>query len=439
MNYDKSSFSFIKKINDLQNKNSTQNLNDDIKNKKFFSQAGNLCINPYLQQQNLPSKILLSSNYKTNPRTEYYKNYSNIFQKKFEKNYSEYQINNFNIDKEQDLRELNYIISSKVGLENLGNTCYMNTCLQILIHSKDFIQRLLLKKQFINDITTPITKQFLNLCEKIENSGKNFIDPSDFKKIISKKHPQFKGYSQFDTQEFCRILLEDINYELNEIKNKMDYRELSTEGKSKIQCNKEFDQLFRSRESSIIIDSFYAQIVNILKCRNKFESYSFEKILDLPLLLPENIERIELNKLINNFFLEEKIRYSKKCKNCKHRTHKKEIKITQSPNILILSLQRINERTMKKNKSRVDFEEKLNLQNYIDVDCGNEYLYNLYGVGCHSGDINFGHYFAYIKLNDKDWHEFNDSKVKYVGDDYYTKSSLYVYVLFYKKICNNNY
>ena len=59
----------------------------------------------------------------------------------------------------------------------------------------------------------------------------------------------------------------------------------------------------------------------------------------------------------------------------------------------------------------------MNINKFIDEDCGHakEGEYVLYGIGNHSGTINFGHYFAYIKLNDKAWYEFNDSKVKLIN------------------------
>ena len=448
----------VKKLSDLRIKNNNLYQNQDDKEKKtrkFFTQDGNITIasyNPYDNYNqysgNIPSQNRLLPYY-NNSSSSYENNYNEkkLYKKKLEEEYNKYNLNNqsMHINKEYDLRELNDIISSKIGLKNLGNTCYMNTCLQILIHSKEFIKRILSKKSYINEKTTPITKQFLNLCEKMIYS-KERIDPSEFKNIIKEKHSIIKG--QFDTQEFCRILLEDINNELNEKRYKTNvYEELSTEGKNKIDCDAEFDELFRKRESSIIIDTFYSQIINIIKCKRKKkeENYSFEKILDLPLLFPEeDNDIISLKDLINNYFLEEELIFSKnsKCKYCGRRTHIKQIKISRPPDILILSLQRINYRTQKKNKCKVEFKETLNLQNYIDEDCGhnNEYIYDLYAIGCHAGDINFGHYFAYIKLNDQDWYEFNDSKVNYIGDNYYTKSTLsYVYVLFYKKNHKINY
>ena len=330
---------------------------------------------------------------------------------------------------------LNKIISSKVGLTNLGNTCFMNTCLQNLIHSEDFIKRLVQKYES-NKIGkyTQITSKFFSICREMASKEKGSITPSDFKNKFGSKHLLYSGYSQNDTQEFCRILLEDMNKELNEVKNKAPYRELDTKNKSKIVCDREFDELFRSRESSIIMDSFYGQIINIFTCKCNYQSYSFQKVLDLPLLLKTTSMGVSLYELLDDYFSGERIQFETKCENCREkRIHDKEIKISRPPNILILSLQRINERTKRKNNCVVQFPENLNISRYIDKECGhgNEDEYELYGIGNHSGTINFGHYFAYIKLNDKTWYEFNDSMVSKIGR--INTSSERAYTLFYKK------
>ena len=55
------------------------------------------------------------------------------------------------------------------------------------------------------------------------------------------------GKKQNDTQEFCRIFLEDINLELNNIKKKTPYIEFETLNKSRKQCNEEYDILYKKK------------------------------------------------------------------------------------------------------------------------------------------------------------------------------------------------
>ena len=301
----------------------------------------------------------------------------------------------------------------------------MNACLQNLIHSKYFIIKLLSKRSIINESETPITKEFLNLCEKMSISKTSSIEPSYFRYIFCKKHKQFERYTQFDSIEFCRYLLEEISSELNEIKVKTPYRELSTFGKSKMQCFNEFWQLYVS---------FYGSIINIFTCTCNHETYSFQVIFDFPLLLPAGKDETSIDELLFQYFKKESINFNSRCENCNKITvHDKEIKLSQPPRILILSLQRMDVRTNRKNDCKVKFKEKLSLDYYIDNECqkGQKYIYDLYGVWCHMGTINKGHYYSYIKINDECWYEFNDSQVNKVGT--IETNSKYVYGLLYKR------
>ena len=179
------------------------------------------------------------------------------------------------------------------------------------------------------------------------------------------------------------------------------------------------------------MDSFYGQIINIFTCSCKYQTYSFQKILDLPLLIDNNTD---IYDILDEYFKDEKIDFETKCDNCrKKKVHKKETKISRPPNILILSFQRINWRTKRKNGCSISFEEELDISKYIDEDCGHkkECKYSLYGIGNHSGTIDFGHYYAYIKLNNKTWYEYNDSMVRKIGN--IDTNSRSAYTLFYKK------
>ena len=327
------------------------------------------------------------------------------------------------------------IITNKIGFRNLGNTCFMNTCLQNLVHSEYFIEELFAKKNLITS-KTRISQRFYDLCTELISFKGSAYSPSDIKDEFGNKHSMFRGYRQHDTQEFCRVLLEDMNKELNEVKKPVPYKELSTTGKSKIECNKEFDSFFKKREHSLIMDVFYGQIINIFKCKCGKESYSFEKILDLPLLLKKEFRSSSIKELLDDYFGEEDdIIFETKCEGCNQKSkHSKKVKFSQPPNILILSLQRIDMRSERKINSDVSFTDELDLRDYIDKDCFNkdDAKYTLYGIGNHSGSINFGHYYAYIKINDGNWSEFNDSMVSPYSK--ISTSSSTAYVLFYKKI-----
>lgn len=363
---------------------------------------------------------------------------------------------------------LNDIYTSRNGLINTMNTCYMNTCLQILTHCPTFVKYLfqdefngnklhISPKIEINNeqLITSLLKDIMLKLTKRHYNPETFID--SFIKVHSKTYTR---YIQQDTVEFCRTLLEDISKETNKVKNKTQYQELDTKNKSKIELNKEYDLLFRKREDSFVIDTFYIQLSSTFKCdKCGFDSYSFQKILDLPLLIPLEINNpskpnvsssyinsssqsrmvqreISVIDLCKNYFKEESYDWSDKCEGCNSQTkHIKKVQIASLPPVLILSIQRYNYNLTfpYKDNTTVSFKEELLLTDFIDNDLCDSSIantkYYLFGLMNHKGTMDFGHYYAYVKVGNI-WYEYNDCQVSQIKPNFSDRN---IYCLFYIK------
>ena len=346
-------------------------------------------------------------------------------------------------EKEENI--VNSITQSLTGLVNLGETCYMNTGLQNLIHCIPFIRQLFSVLNEFNGLTEQkiITFSFINLCISLIRNEKynnkfyiNSYDPSNFRKNFCKNHKGYSNHEQHDSLEFLRILLDDISKELNQTKIICDYKELTTEGKSKKEQNYDYNNFYLCRENSIIVKIFYSQIMNIFTCECGDISYSFEKILDIPLLFPKEIidGEINLNDLLYIYFSGEKISWSLPCHKCgqKNVDRDKKIKLSILPEVIIFSLQRFNPITGVKINKLIKFEEIIDLKPFCDNDFFNGEIntkYKLFGISNHSGTINFGHYYSYTKVGEK-WFEFNDSFVKPINLSLMSRAS---YFFFYSR------
>lgn len=177
------------------------------------------------------------------------------------------------------------------------------------------------------------------------------------------------------------------------------YEELVQINKSKLYLNEEFHKIFSKREDSIIIDLFHSQICSTFICTNcSYQTYSFEKILDLPLLIGHDFEsKCNCTDLLDDFFKEDVIDWENTCIQCRKRAnHNKVSRISKLPTILILTFQRYNPWKKIKNEIVISFDETVNLRRYLDKDCliDMDTNYTLKAISNHSGILNFGHYFT---------------------------------------------
>ena len=98
-----------------------------------------------------------------------------------------------------------------------------------------------------------------------------------------------------------------------------------------------------------------------------------------------------------------------------------------------MSFQRFDFTKNKKNEIQVNIDETLDLHDYIYNDfCDNNSVYHLYGILCHEGFINYGHYFSILKLEEhNNWFKFDDKSVSEIN--IYNIDLKKIYALIYIK------
>lgn len=105
-----------------------------------------------------------------------------------------------------------------VGLQNLGNTCYINSALQALSNCQQLTRFILDCPQHFKD--RGMIRCYSELMEKIWNQSSldssTYATPSNFIRNIRSIYPAFRGCTQQDTQEFLRCFLEQLHDELKQ-------------------------------------------------------------------------------------------------------------------------------------------------------------------------------------------------------------------------------
>lgn len=161
-----------------------------------------------------------------------------------------------------------------IGLANLGNTCFLNSCIQILNHTYElhFLIDNKIQNKHVkpNCIDTTILNEWNELTRIMwMNSGSGTVSPNKFihsiqKVAKEKKRDVFTGWLQNDITEFLLFLLDCIH---NSISRKI---KIQINGKVENQTDKmavaayELLQTIYSKEYSEIMDIFYGVYVTTL-------------------------------------------------------------------------------------------------------------------------------------------------------------------------------
>lgn len=108
-----------------------------------------------------------------------------------------------------------------VGLQNIGNTCYMNAALQALSNVPPLTQFFLdcdhMVEYIAKDRKPGLCISYLNVIKDMWNKKtRGYVAPHYILTGIRTVHPMFRGYHQHDTQEFLRCFMDQLHEELKE-------------------------------------------------------------------------------------------------------------------------------------------------------------------------------------------------------------------------------
>ncbi|KAH0790947.1 Clan CA, family C19, ubiquitin hydrolase-like cysteine peptidase [Histomonas meleagridis] len=187
-----------------------------------------------------------------------------------------------------------------VGFGNFGKTCFFNAGVQCLIHTNP------LKKIFLNDdwekdlnTTNPIGMKGKLACAfgklfKEVWSGKNaIIAPRELKQVVGEYAPMFRESNEQDCQELITIMLDGIHEDLNRCADKPVTETVNGDGTNDDEISKKSWAIYKKRNDSIIVDTFYGQLRSVINCPNchsktvVFDPYN---ILNLPISKPHQIK-----------------------------------------------------------------------------------------------------------------------------------------------------
>ncbi|XP_034367677.1 ubl carboxyl-terminal hydrolase 18 [Arvicanthis niloticus] len=288
-----------------------------------------------------------------------------------------------------------------VGLHNIGQTCCLNSLIQVFMMNMDF--RMILKR-----ITVPrgaeeqkrsVPFQLLLLLEKMQDSRQKAVLPTELVQCLQKYNVPL-----FVQHDAAHLYLTIWNLTKDQITD--------------IDLAERLQSLFTiwTRESLICVG-----------CAAESNRNSKLLTLSLPLFDMDSKPLKSLEDALRCFFQPRELESSDKCfcESCGKKTPWKQVlKLTHLPQTLTIHLMRFSVRNSRTEKvcHSVHFPQSLDFSQVLpsEKDLGDtkeqsDIHYELFAVIAHVGMADFGHYCAYIRNPvDGKWFCFNDSHVCWV-------------------------
>lgn len=291
------------------------------------------------------------------------------------------------------------------GFDNMGNTCFMNSALQILVRCSAFTKYML-----NNNYESKVLKCYKITLNDYFNPGVNTLEPTIIKRYIADKLPEFIGYRQHDAHEFIIHALDLLDEAIK--KEKSNLNSLSS-----IEPEDVISKLFDCK--------LYTEIRS-LETESKTLIKEPDRIVTLP--IPDEKTEPTLDDCFKKYceveVLDGDNKWYDEDNNVKVKAEK-QMKICNCPKYFIIALKRYN----LKGNMLYKINKNILCPLYWNYD---KYTYHCRGFVVQSGGLGGGHYIAFIKQDDK-WYCCNDSNISEVDEDKIQKIIGSSYILLYVK------
>ena len=334
-----------------------------------------------------------------------------------------------------------------VGLENLGNTCFLNSCIQVINNTIE-LNCLFDDEGYKSHIKDDLPEStIINEWEdlrKVMWSGNGVVAPRKFVnsvQTIAKKKDRdlFTGWVQNDLPEFLQFFVECMHNSISRSVNiTINGNPENTLDNLAVKCYQTLKEYY-NREYSEILDLFYGISFSELISLKDNKVLSVKPECYFMIDLPVSSNDKEASNLIECFdlltmpeYLEgENAWYNEETK--EKENVKKQHSFWNFPNIIVISLKRFSADGSSKKMNLIDFPiNDLDLSKFVRGYNAKSFKYDLFGICNHVGGVSGGHYTCFVKNIENNWIHYNDQVVEKVSNSKLIVTPM-AYCLFYRK------
>lgn len=319
-----------------------------------------------------------------------------------------------------------------MALNNIGNTCFINSILQCLMNINALNDLNIVDSEINESI---LTKEYFELRELMTHK-EYIITPTRFVEFIYRlteiKKLDIKRFQQNDVTEFLTFLIDCFHLATaKEISITVHGNPVTKEDHLLVSCLTLYKNYAKS--FSPVLEIFYGVYVSTLYSMNNEVIKQIPEmhfIIDLP--IPDN-KKISIYDCLDEFIKEEILEnengwYNEETK--EKQNVKKNMKFCILPEILIFSFKRLNQLNLKKNVM-IDVPFEIDMRKYCDLN-PKVSMYELKGLCNHSGNAYGGHYNAYVKYDQ--WKCFDDEQSYNIPNEKVINPNIYCLLFHMKKI-----
>ncbi|KAM7472776.1 hypothetical protein LguiA_010959 [Lonicera macranthoides] len=309
------------------------------------------------------------------------------------------------------------IVRIGAGLENLGNTCFLNSVLQCLTYTEPLAAYIQSGKHHVSCRTAG----FCALCaiqkhvsRALQSTGR-ILAPKELVSNLRCISRNFRNSRQEDAHEYMVNLLESMH-------KCCLPAGVPSESPS-------------AYEKSLVHKIFGGSLRSQVKCMQcNYCSDKFDPFLDLSL---EIVKADSLYKALAHFTAKEQLDGGERhyqCQQCKQKVKAlKQLTIHKAPDVLTIHLKRFGSHVQgQKIDKKILFGPTLDLKPFVTGPYDGDLKYNLYGVLVHAGwSTHSGHYFSFVRTSSGMWYNLDDNRVVQVSERKVLEQK--AYMLFYSR------